>query len=239
MHKVKGGKTVYGASVGMLMLESRFPRILGDGGHAETWPFPMLYKVISDATPERVVQQGSHGLLDAFVDGARELVRMGADGITTSCGFLILYQRELAAACAVPVASSSLLQVASVQALLPPGKRVGVLTVSAASLSAEHLQAAGAPPNTLVMGTDAGTEFTRVLIGDELQLDVEAARKDVLDAADRLIEQHDDIGAIVLECTNMIPYASDIAQRLKLPVYDFYSFVSWFHAGLRPRGFAR
>ena len=239
MHKVTGGKTVYGAAVGILMLESRFPRILGDGGHAETWPFPMLYKVISDATPERVVRQGGHGLLEAFIDGARELVRMGADGITTSCGFLVAYQRELAAACAVPVASSSLLQVASVQALLPPGKRVGVITVAAASLGAKHLAAAGAPADTPVVGTDLGEEFTRVLLGDELQLDVAAARNDVLSAAQRLIEQHENIGAIVLECTNMIPYAADIAQRLQLPVYDFYSFVTWFHAGLRPRRFGR
>ena len=237
MHKVSGGKSVYGAAVGILMLESRFPRILGDGGHAETWPFPMLYKVISNATPERVVCQGSQGLLEAFIDGARELVRMGADGITTSCGFLALYQRELAAACAVPVASSSLLQVASVQALLPPGKRVGVITVSAPSLMAKHLHAAGAPADTPVVGTELGEEFTRVLLGDELQLDVVAAKKDVLEAAQRLIDGHDNIGAIVLECTNMIPYAADIAQHCQLPVYDFYSFVSWFHAGLRPRRF--
>lgn len=239
MHTVTGGKSVYGASVGILMLESRFPRVLGDGGHAETWPFPMLYKVIAAATPERVVQQGSHGLLDAFIEGAQELVRMGADGITTSCGFLIPYQSALAAACAVPVASSSLLQVASVQALLPPGKRVGVITVSAASLTAEHLAAAGASLDTPVVGTESGEEFTRVLLGDELQLDVVAASNDVLNAAERLVEQHENIGAIVLECTNMGPYAADIAQRLQLPVYDFYSFVTWFHAGLRPRRFGR
>jgi Asp/Glu/hydantoin racemase len=219
------------------MLESRFPRIPGDGGHAETWPFPMLYKVIGDATPQRVVRQGAHGLLDTFVEGAQELIRMGADGITTNCGFLALYQRELAAACGVPVASSSLMQVAWVQSLLPPGKRVGIVTVSASSLTAEHLSAAGAPADTPVTGTESGREFTRVLLGDELQLDVDAARSDVLAAAGQLVEENANIGAIVLECTNMMPYAADIAQRLQLPVYDFYSFVTWFHAGLRPRRF--
>ena len=237
MSKVTGGKSVYGASVGILMLESQFPRIRGDGGNATTWPFPMLYKIIRDATPERVVRQGSHGLLETFIEGGQELVRMGADGITTSCGFLTLYQRQLAAACGVPVASSALMQVASVQALLPPGRRVGIVTVSASSLTAEHLVAAGAPADTPVVGTESGQEFTRVLLGDELELDVNAARVDVLAAADRLVDEHRNIGAIVLECTNMMPYAADMAQRLRLPVYDFYSFVTWFQAGLCPRRF--
>ncbi|MFT5447139.1 MAG: hypothetical protein ACI9DC_002314 [Gammaproteobacteria bacterium] len=237
MNKAIGGKTVFGASLGMLMLESQFPRIAGDGGNAGTWPFPVLFKVIRDATPERVVHQQGKGLLDTFIEGAQELVRMGADGITTSCGFLVVHQRELSAACGVPVASSSLLQIAPVQALLPMGKRVGVITVSGSSLTADHLRAAGAPAETVVIGTEGGEELSRVLLGDELQLDIDAARRDVLAAAQQLVETHNDIGAIVLECTNMIPYAADVAQNLQLPVYDFYSFVTWFHAGLCPRRF--
>lgn len=238
MSTVTGGKSIYGASVGILMLESQFPRIPGDGGHAETWPFPMLYKVIRNATPDRVVRKGGEGLLEIFIEGAHELIRMGADGITTNCGFLALYQRELAAACGVPVASSSMMQVPWVQTLLPPGKRVGIVTVSASSLTPQHLQAAGAAIDTPVTGTESGHEFSRVLLGDELELDVDAARNDVLSAAQRLIAQHHDIAAIVLECTNMMPYAADIARRFRMPVYDFYTLVTWFHAGLRPRRFA-
>ncbi len=46
-----------------------------------------------------------------------------------------LFQRELAAAVAVPVATSALMQIPWVQATLPPGQRVGVITVSAPSLT--------------------------------------------------------------------------------------------------------
>src|SRR5262249_17891240 len=136
----RGGKALYGARVGILMLETRFPRIAGDMGNAETWPFPVLYKVVPGASPRRVVCERAQGLRGAFVDGATELVRLGADGITTTCGFLSLYQRELAAHVNVPVASSSLMQVPLIERLLPPGRRVGVLTISAASLSREHLE---------------------------------------------------------------------------------------------------
>src|SRR5262245_62716288 len=106
-----GGKAVYGARLGILMLEARFPRIPGDMGHAGTWPFPVLYKVVTGASPRRVVIDAASGLLSSFIEAARELESLGADGITTNCGFLSLYQRELAAAVRVPVATSSLMQV--------------------------------------------------------------------------------------------------------------------------------
>src|SRR5690348_17956525 len=157
-----GGKTLYGARVGILMLETRFPRIPGDMGNAETWPFPVLYKVVPGASPRRVVYGKAAGLLDALLAAAAELVRLGADGITTTCGFLSLYQREISAHVGVPVATSSLMQIPLIERVLPPNKRVGVLTVSAASLTPEHLVAAGADPATPVVGTDRGSEFTRV-----------------------------------------------------------------------------
>ena len=236
MTVVRGGKAVYGASVGMLLLETRFPRIPGDGGNAATWPFPMLYRVVGGATPDRVVRDRG-GIVDAFAAAARELISIGADGITTNCGFLVLCQDRLARECGVPVAASSLLQVPWVERLLPPGRRVGVLTVEAGSLTPRHLECAGARPDTPVEGTEDGAEFTRVLLGDEPEIDVQRAREDVVAAALRLVERHRDVGAIVLECTNMPPYASEISRATGLPVYDFYSFVCWFQAGLRPRAF--
>src|SRR5438094_4613760 len=133
-----GGKGLYGARVGILMLETRFPRIPGDMGNALTWPFPVLYKVVPGATPDRVVRQKSAGLGNAFLDAAAELVALGAGGITTTCGFLSLYQREIAQHVGVPVATSSLMQIPFIERILPPRRRAGVLTVSGASLTADH-----------------------------------------------------------------------------------------------------
>ena len=124
-----------------------------------------------------------------------------------------------------------------IERLLPPGKRVGVLTVSAENLSSEHLHAAGADPATPIAGTDNGREFTRVMLGNEERLDAAAAERDILDAGDALVALHRDIGAVVLECTNMAPYARALRERLGLPVFDIYAFISWFHAGLLPRDF--
>lgn len=235
----RGGKAVYGAPLGILMLEARFPRIPGDMGNGTTWPFPVLYRVVGGASPDRVVMQGAAGLLPDFIAAAQDLVRLGAEAITTNCGFLSLFQRELAAAVAVPVATSSLMQVPWVQATLPPGRRVGVVTVCAATLTPAHLEGAGCPLDIPVAGTEDGREFFRVLIKAESQdMDVDLAQEDVVDAALALVARHPEVGAIVLECTNMPPYAAAVSEATGRPTYDIYSLVSWFHAGLRPRRFA-
>ena len=137
------------------MLETSFPRVLGDIGNAATWRFPVMYRVVPDASPDHVVRRRGEGLLEAFISAGRDMVRHGADGITTNCGFLALFQDELATALGVPVATSSLMQVPFVERMLPAGKRVGVLTISAASLTADHLKGTGVAPNTPIVGTDS------------------------------------------------------------------------------------
>jgi len=234
----EGGRSIYGAPLGILMLEARFPRIPGDMGNALTWPFPVLYRVVRGASPQRVVLERAAGLLDAFVAAAEELIDLGAEAITTNCGFLSLFQAELAARLKVPVATSSLLQVPMVQATLPPGRRVGILTVSASTLTRAHLEAAGVPGDAPIAGTEGGREFFRVLIlGEKREMDVALAAADILAAGRDLVSRHPEVGAIVLECTNMPPYAHALRQALGLPVYDIYSLITWFHAGLRPRDF--
>ena len=234
----KGGKAIYGAPLGILMLDAKFPRIPGDMGNATTWPFPVLYKVVRGASPERVVLNGATGLLDAFLEAATDLVAQGAEAITTNCGFLSIFQHELAAHVRVPVATSALLQYHWIQSTLPPGKRVGILTVSKSSLTPRHLEAANIPPDTPIAGTETGREFFRVLINAEAQdLNIRLAAQDILAAGRELVAMSPDIGAILLECTNMPPYAFALRETLGLPIYDIYSLVTWLHTGLRPRQF--
>src|SRR5207245_4877919 len=100
--RVQGGFNQYGFTVGILMLDTRFPRIPGDMGNAATFPFPVRYQRVTGADPDRVVRRGAAGLLPNFVEGARQLESEGVGAITTNCGFLVKFQRELAGAVAVP-----------------------------------------------------------------------------------------------------------------------------------------
>jgi hypothetical protein len=239
--RVRGGFNQYGFTVGILMLDTRFPRVRGDMGNATTFPFPVRYHRVTGADPDLVVRRGAEGLLPAFLDGAKALEREGVGAITTNCGFLIKYQGQLAGAVRVPVFTSSLLLVPLVHRMLPPARRVGIMTVSASSLTPEHLAGAGigADIPLAVVGMETEKEFTRVLLDNELELDVDLARDEHIRVARRLVSEHPDVGAIVLECTNMPPYTADIQRETGRPVFDILSLVTMAHdalvAGQSPR----
>lgn len=237
MPKEYGGKTIYGATLGILMLETQFPRIYGDIANAATWPFPVQYRIVKGATPDKVVRHDPRVMTEAFIAAAKDLVEHGCDGLTTNCGFLALIQEDVSRAVPVPVATSSLMQIPMVNQMLPPGKRAGVMTISKATLTPEHLTAANAPLDTPIVGTDGGRAFTLGILDDQPSIDFDACRLDLLDAAEELISNYNDVGAIVLECTNMTPYAADIRKLTGLPVFSIYSFVRWFQQGLMPDPF--
>lgn len=224
-----------GAFLGVLVLDTRFPRPVGDVGNPASFAFPVRYRQVAAATPRRVVREHAQGLLDAFIAAGESLVADGAVGLGTSCGFLALFQRELAAALPVPVATSSLLQVAWLAPLLPAGSTIGVVTIDAAALSPAHLAAVGVPADLPIEGVDAAGEFATRILGDAPTLDLVAAERDVVDAARRLVARRPDVGAIVLECTNMPPYAAAVQRATGRPVYDVLTLLDWFWRGLQPR----
>ncbi len=233
----RGGKTVYGASVGILMLESQFPRIPGDMGNALTWPFPVHYRVVRGATPDKIVRGDPRIMVDVFIEAGRDLISMGCDGITTNCGFLSLIQDEVKEALGVPVMTSALMQVPMVQHLLPAGQRVGIITIAKDALTEDHLTAAAVPLDTPIVGTEGGKSLTRDILGNAVQIDFDQCRLDMREAATRLVTEFPEIGAIVLECTNMVPYAQDIRMQTGRAVFSIYSFVTWFQSGLAPAAF--
>jgi hypothetical protein len=212
--------------LGVLMLDTRFPRIVGDIGHPATFAFPVRYATVRGASPQRVVRERDPLLLQPFIDAGQALVRDGATAITTSCGFLVLFQRELQAALTVPVWTSSLLLLPELQARQAPGRTVGMVTVDAASLGADHLRCAGAAADTPIEGLAAGCAFQRTLLNDEAQLDVAGACQATVDAAMRLVARHPEVAAIVLECTNMPPYADAVRAATGRPVHGIIDLIA-------------
>ena len=205
------------STLGLLMLQTRFPRPPGDVGHARTFGVRVRRRVVQGATPERVVRGSDPAALRPFIAAARELVAEGCDAIGTSCGFLARWQRELQAALPVPVWSSALLQLADEQAA---GRRCGVITIDAASLDPALLQAVGADPATPVEGITPGCALHRTLLQDLPRLDADDAQAQVLAAGERLLARRPDLQVLVLECTNLPPYAAALHRATGLPVHD-------------------
>jgi hypothetical protein len=178
------------------------------------------------------VHRGEDATLPGFVAAALELCDGGAIGIATTCGFLARWQDALTTALPVPVLASALMQAALVQRTLPRGKRLGIVTYSAGDLGPDVLRAAGVPHDTPVAGVDPAGVFARTIRHGTRTLDWDAMAGDVVVAARRLVDAHRDVGAIVLECANMPPYAAAVREATGRPVYDAADLVRWFYAGL-------
>ena len=203
------------------MLDTRFPRPPGDIGHPRTFGVPVRRRVVDGAVPQAVVGSGAalraSGLDQRFIEAARALEREGARAVITSCGFLVLLQAELQDAVQVPLISSSLVLLPS---LLARERRVGVLTISAERLGAEHLTGAGVPGERLadvvIQGVDAAGEFATRILGNERAMDLERAGADVVAAAQALKARAPEVSTVVLECTNMPPWRAAIEKATGL-----------------------
>jgi len=210
-------------TLGLLMLQTRFPRPPGDIGHPRTFGFPVRQRVVRGATPERVLRSSEAAILQPFVEAAQALVAEGCQAIATSCGFLARWQRELQAALPVPVWSSALLQLAEQQAL---GRRCGAITIDAAALGAAHFEGVGADPATPVEGITPGSALQRTLLQDLPTLDRRDAQQQVLAAAQRLLARHAALDCLVLECTNLPPYAPALRAATGLKVLDIATLLN-------------
>ncbi|MFK7743909.1 MAG: aspartate/glutamate racemase family protein [Roseobacter sp.] len=224
------------AKLGILMLDTHFPRIPGDVGNPNTWDFKVRYHVVKGATPQAIVCDDTRPFVDAFVAAGRTLVAEGCAGVATTCGFLALIRPQLAAQLGVPVAASALEQAAQIQAMMAPDCTLGVLTISKAALTPAHLRVAAVPPSATIIGVE-DSSFARSILGNHPDLDVERARQELIEASMRCVGDAPQTGAILLECTNMVPYAPDISAATGLPVYSIYTYLNWFHQSLTPQRF--
>jgi aspartate/glutamate racemase len=225
-------------AIGIIMLDTRFPRIPGDVGNPDTFSFPVLYKVVKDANPTRVVKDADPRLLQSFIDAAHDLERAGVKAIATSCGFLAIFHRELVDAVDIPIFTSSLLQVHAAQAIIKQEQKVGIITAHRQSLTRKHFAGVGIESyQTAVVGMDDTEEFAAVYIEGKETVDEEKCRREMVSAAENLIHSHPDVGAIVLECTNMPPYAKDIQKTSGRPVFDVVTMINYAYSAVVKQSF--
>jgi hypothetical protein len=211
--------------LGVLMLDTRFTRFVGDIGNPQSYGEPTLFEVVRGATVDKVVPAKAPPLIEDFVAAGHRLIERGADAITTGCGFLVLNQSELSSRLPVPVATSALLLIPSLLNLLPPGKRLGVLTFSAADLTPAHFVAAGAPQDLAVEGVAQDGVFQRAIYERPCDDSIPAREAEVVAAARRLTARHPDIGALLFECTNFPPHRAAVEAATGLPVYDVFTLI--------------
>lgn len=235
MGKVYGGTTNYGQVAGILMLDSQIPRVPGDPGHAETFPFPVRYGVIRDFPFQDLVDIRKDRL-ELVIQAALELEREGVNVVAADCGLFSVFQGDIAEALTVPFLGSSLNLIPFIAGFLPKHRKIGVITGDTRLMKREHLRAAGAEPDRIVLvGMEHSQEFRKVVIERGNALDLERMREDTLRVAEGLSDQSP--AAVVLECTNLATFRSDVQRLLRVPVFDAVSLIAFFVEGFRIKRF--
>lgn len=211
------------------MLDTTFPRIVGDVGNRETWTqYDVDFETARGVGVDDAVRTRDPRRYEGpFLEAAQRLEARGAQLITTSCGFLVLLQERLQQSVRVPVLTSSLLQAPWALRAFSPGAKMAIMTFEGPSLSADHLGAAGIDRSRVVIAGMEGTPFHRTIREDLQQFDAERAREDHLKVAKRLAAENPDVRAFLFECHNMPPYAAAVRETTGLPVFDVTTMIGW------------
>ncbi len=208
------------------MLDTAFPRFLGDVGNPESFTFPVTYAVVPGATPHAIVCSDIEPWVEAFIAAGRDLVSQGCTALTTTCGFLTLLRDRVERETGVPVVSSAL---ELIPGLMARGRNPGILTISSASLTPGHLDAAGVPKAVPIQGVD-GSHFATAILENQTRLDAHVSRQDLVAGAQALVKSHPDLDVVVLECTNMPPYREAIEAETGRHVVSILDAVNALHA---------
>ncbi len=224
----------YGESVGILILNAAYPCIPGNVGNATTYDFPVRYKEIREASIDRLLNQRDPALAEPFIAAARELEAEGVKAITGACGFMALFQPEVAAAVSIPVFLSSLLQIPFINQILGPGNKVGIITADASVLTDEHFRKAGVSPEIpkVIAGMQDKDEFRQAVLEERGTLDSDLMEKEVVDVARQMVARDPDVGAILLECSDLPPFAHAVQAATGRPVFDFITMIDHVHSAI-------
>jgi Asp/Glu/hydantoin racemase len=223
-----------GESIGILILDAAYPRIPGNVGNASTFDFPVRYKEVQGASIERLINRMDPGLLEPFIEAARELEREGVKAVTGACGFMALFQREVAAALEIPVFLSSLLQVPFIWRTLSPGRKIGIITANSAYLTDKHFDAAGITGDIplVIRGMEDQEEFRSAVLEEKGTLDSGKIEEEVTGVARAMIHDNPDTAAILLECSDLPPYARAVQEATGRPVFDFITMIRHVHTAV-------
>ena len=236
MSVVYGNRTVYGQKIGILMLDTHFPRVSGDIGNATSFRFPVAYRIVKEANSSNVVLNPDPKIIEPFIKAAKELEAEGCRCVVTSCGFMAIFHREIAAALSIPVISSSLLQARLVSSLVG-GRKIGILTAKASSLTDLHYAGVGIEDVDKVVYGIEHTEFGKTFFNGADHIDIAQAEDDMVATAKTMLMEHPDVAAIVLECTNMPPFSHAIREATGLPVFDVIGLINYVHDALTAPAF--
>jgi len=224
-HFIKGGWPIYGIPLGIIMLNCKFPRPIGDIGHARTFSFPVAYEVLYNVDPQDLTVNNNPEAIGILLNAAEKLEKLGVGAIMTSCGLLLRYQKQLASIVKIPVATSSLLLLPLIGNIISAEKKVAVICSKSSNLSIDTIKefVNWDIDRLIIDGLENCKNFNRIINNQQppYEMDINIIYFELLELCRNLINQEPDIAMLLLECTNLGPFSNRLSIDLGLPVFDF------------------
>lgn len=232
IYRVRPGAQSYGHDIGILLIDCATPFIPGDVGNACSYQYPVLYETIHDLSLEELIERGNLSLAPKVIEAATRLQTAGVRAISSDCGYMLHFQDLVAAELDVPVMLSSLLQLPFIASTLSPRQAIGVICANRRRLTPELLAKAYPHPtrSVFIRGMEDQPAFRGPILDETPELDDEAIRAEITGVARELVASHPEIGAILLECSNMPPYAHAVQAATGRPVFDFLTMIDQMRA---------
>lgn len=228
---LEGGKLYYDVPVGIICLESWFPKPIGHVRNPRSFDFPIVMKVIKGVDVPRMVFGKDKEIEKIIVDAACELEKEGVMAIAGSCGFMARYQDAVTDAVKVPVVLSSLIQLPIVRLMHGPKAVIGVLTASGQSLSQEQFVGRDSGP-LHIQGMEGSQEFRETILeGKRNDFNMDILQKEITNEAYNFAKQQK-LDALILECTDLSAFAKPVQEKIKIPVYDLNGVINYVCAAV-------
>lgn len=238
------GRNVAGVSIGIIQFQATLPMIPGNMGNASTFDFPLIYRQINaDNIFDVMAEKPTKNFTDSMVEAANWLELQGVRAIVGACGFFGSYQKVVQARIDTPLYSSSLMMLPMMVQSMPRNKKVGVITangpvlLSAPAIEACGLSAEDKANRIVVVGMENAAEFNSDIMATSGKYNPCRIEEEIVEVARKLVKENDDIGSILLECTELSPHAMGVQKVVNMPVWDYTTLTSWVYSGTVRRRF--
>jgi len=230
----------YGMGLGIIILDDVYPGFPGDVRNASAFPYPIQYEIAEGVDIWALVhEEDKSPCLEPIQRAAKKLESMGCRAIAAECGYFAYFQRDIAGYVDIPVFMSSLLQVPFAQHLIGPDKVVGILAARENQLTDSHLEAVGIEPgsNYVISGAEGEgrcEEFSHLWYAPERTDPPGAyynkAETEFVEVAVDFFNQHPAMGAMMMECTGMQPFARAVQREIDIPVFSWGTLLDYAYS---------
>jgi hypothetical protein len=236
IYRARQGQVSSGEAIGILLLDTSVPFIPGDVANATTYPFPVRFRKVEGFSVARAIGKDPT-IYGALKTAALDLVGQGVRAVTGDCGFMGFHQQRLAQDLPVPVFLSSLLQIPFILSIVGQEDKVGIITADSRSLDETLMSAVGvgAMDRLVIQGLEKKEHFYRFAIEETGTLDPAAVEAEVVAAGRALMDRDPAVGALLLECSLLPPYAAAVQAAVQVPVFDYVSMINFVFSAVVQR----